>query len=462
MAQSKTKLAPPPIFEDIVSNQKATRAFVRYLLDLQRNTELESGDISNLETRVTQNELDILQNAANIAANAVRITQNEADILQNAADILSNASAITLLDGRVTVNEGDITALDGRVTVNEGAITALDGRVTTNEGDISTLQDERTRWRNKWIDGTYLKNDMARAGNFLFIANTTTTENPEPAPTGIKTYLLPDVPTWTPLSVVDTVYSGVRVVVTTGLFLISSIRLWIPNITADAHYRLVILDNVSGKQHIGSAFNGDSMSAVGWLTSIEEYAIYAGGDYSFLLASSNSASDTTYNHPYVYTGSTNTNNDPLAGNANDSNNNTTIRISATDRDSVDRHAELIAVVPSSTITYTSEANLNRFLDYEVISMTDHTTWVEYDVILLDTGSAGTPNDDEDIQAHFAIPVASATDYVRLDNHFASSAQLSGEIQIGNGARATDDNAYSVDLQLQQYTVSSEWDLASIG
>jgi len=149
--KSKNKLLPLTIHEAIVENGKPTVTFVRYLLDIQRNTELTSGEGTDLDSRVKQNELDINQNTIDIALNDGRITQNEADILQSQLDI-------TALDGRVTTNEGDITsnttritANEGniasntlRITTNEGDITALDGRVTTNEGDITSLDGRVT------------------------------------------------------------------------------------------------------------------------------------------------------------------------------------------------------------------------------------------------------------------------------------------------------------------------------
>ena len=60
----------------------------------------------------------------------------------------ADAAALTALEARVTVNEGDITTIEGaattlaaRVTVNEGDITAAEAAIVANDGDILALQN---------------------------------------------------------------------------------------------------------------------------------------------------------------------------------------------------------------------------------------------------------------------------------------------------------------------------------
>ncbi|HEY0503041.1 MAG TPA: hypothetical protein VGD42_06045 [Lysobacter sp.] len=78
-----------------------------------------TSDIAGLDGRVTTNEGDISTLNTNVSNIDNRVTQNTTDI--------------SSLDSRVTVNEGDITTLQGDVT-------NLGGRVTTNEGNITSLQ----------------------------------------------------------------------------------------------------------------------------------------------------------------------------------------------------------------------------------------------------------------------------------------------------------------------------------
>ncbi|WP_052949597.1 ESPR-type extended signal peptide-containing protein [Dyella japonica] len=84
------------------------------------------------------------------------------------AAVTQNTTSISSLDQRVTTNEGDISTIntsvsniDGRVTQNTTDISSLDHRVTTNEGDIGTLTTNVSN-----IDGRVTQNttDIASLG----------------------------------------------------------------------------------------------------------------------------------------------------------------------------------------------------------------------------------------------------------------------------------------------------------
>ena len=71
---------------------------------------------------------------------------NGAQLFATNQALAAGTTAITNLDGRVTVNEGDINSLDARTTVNEGNIAVLeaefvdiDARITLNGAAITTI-----------------------------------------------------------------------------------------------------------------------------------------------------------------------------------------------------------------------------------------------------------------------------------------------------------------------------------
>lgn len=97
------------------------------------------GELAVNAGRITQTELDILQNAADILANAGLISTNAGNISANAGDITTNKNSIT-------DNETDILlrllltggTISGALTVN-GALTASDGTtVKTNQEFLRT------------------------------------------------------------------------------------------------------------------------------------------------------------------------------------------------------------------------------------------------------------------------------------------------------------------------------------
>jgi hypothetical protein len=54
--------------------------------------------------------------------------------------------------------------------------------------------------------------------------------------------------------------------------------------------------------------------------------------------------------------------------------------------------------------------------------------------------------------------AVAADYVKITNHFASSSVYDGYLKIGNGGDSFDNNAYNLDLKIQNYEASTSWDV----
>jgi len=112
---------------------------------LDFRSDASATDISDLDIRVTDNEVDIITNASGISVNASNISSNDVDI--------------SALDGRVTVNEGDIDDLEAAIGSTTGlagmdytsteyvttdssvvdAISALDAALDTNATTVSGL-----------------------------------------------------------------------------------------------------------------------------------------------------------------------------------------------------------------------------------------------------------------------------------------------------------------------------------
>ena len=96
--KTKQKLTPPPINDDILFNGKMTQAFVRYLLEVQKNTELSGSDIITLNIKITVNEVSIATNKSDIAQNVTDIATNKSDIAQNVTDIAGLDTRVTDLE----------------------------------------------------------------------------------------------------------------------------------------------------------------------------------------------------------------------------------------------------------------------------------------------------------------------------------------------------------------------------
>jgi hypothetical protein len=322
----------------------------------------------------------------------------------------------------------------------------------------------RMNWRNQWIQGTYYTHDVVRDGDYLMAANKQTTDRPSPVPVGDASFLLPDIPTWNILQYTGNVYSGMHIDVPAGeLYELQAVRVWIESTSPDAHYQVVIYDAVTGRFNLGSTFEGDVLDSPGWLTvQIAPIFVSDTDDFYVLVRNWNSAGTTNYNHPWVRGVNTNLDNDPGAGNWNQDNNSTRLRISATDDDALPRQAELAAVTPGTLIQLQDEADLLAYTQFEVINIVDNGTWFLYDVALVDTGVNGPATIGLRQQAYFEVPIQAATEYVTLTNHFATSPNIDGYLSFDEVSGGIDtDDGYGIDMQLQAYTASADWDLMAL-
>jgi hypothetical protein len=314
----------------------------------------------------------------------------------------------------------------------------------------------------EWVPGTYYDGDMVRDGGWLMVANKKTTDKPAPQPAGPPAWTIPDAPAWTPLQYTGVVYTGFEVTVPgDGLYTVQSIRAWIPNVSADATYRVIIYEPTQDRWEFGQVFQGDALASPGWLTvSAPSNAFTSGEAPVFVLESYNSAADTVFNHPWLYAGTAQTG-DPGAGNWNRDNQQTVIRVDYVDDDAVDQSADLGTVIPGSTIRCEEEGTPANFWLYTVNTVTDQGGYYEYGVSLQITGGGGVP-----VLARtniiFTVPIPVPADYVELTNHYAANPDLQGYIAFDSITGGTNNgNAYGLDVQWQAYTASDDWDVAAV-
>lgn len=317
-------------------------------------------------------------------------------------------------------------------------------------------------WRGGWVQQQYYTGDQVLDGGWLMIANKDTQDKAAPVPAGPPFWTIPDAPTWTPLQYTGVVYTGVEVTIPDGgLYTVQSIRAWIPNVSADATYRVIIYEPSQDRWEFGQEFKGDVLSTPGWFSLPAPANAFTEGQAPvFVLESYNSASDTVFNHPWLYTGTAQIGG-PGAGNWNRDNQQTFIRVDYIDDDTVDQSADLGSVIPGSTIRCEEEGATANFWLYTVNTVTDLGGYYEYGVSLQSTGGGGVPALAR-TNIIFTVPVPVPADYVELTNHYAASPNLQGYISFDSITGGTNNqNAYGLDLQWQEYTASDDWDVAAI-
>ena len=314
-------------------------------------------------------------------------------------------------------------------------------------------------WNETWVAGTYQPFDQVIDQDWLMIANKETTDRAAPQPTGIPAWILPTNPAWTPQAYVGIVYSGLRILPQAGrIYAITEVRVWLPNVTADAHYRVFLIDRITGNIVAGSPFLGTVLVNPGWYpVNVDSQFIQGGDDVEVVLESYNSAASTDFNHPWLYAGSIQGGGDPGTGVINHDNQQNLLRISNTDDDAVDRTAQLQSVTSGTLIRVAEEGNPTAYLDYQVALPLGLAGWHDFNVTLLGTG-AGGPLPATRCTVSFNVPVHASTDYVEIPGQYLGDPVLFGVIAFDDSNNPTfNDFAYGVDVQFQDYIASPDWD-----
>lgn len=317
-------------------------------------------------------------------------------------------------------------------------------------------------WLGVWIPGSYNKDDVVRDGSWTMIANKDTNDRPAPQPEGDASFLLPDSPNWNNLSFLGLVETGFRFTDLEDGFTITAFRVWIPDLSADAHYRVVTIDNNTGVVDALNIFTGEIFGNIGWhQVEIPPAFFGPGDDISLFLQSQNFSSTTTIANPFVFLGSSNQENDPLAGNCEHSNNNRIFRVSNIDRNSVDVSADNALVIGGTFILIEQDSDPLASVLYDVLVATDAGTYFIYDVALRNTGINGEPNALSDVTVTYNIPIPALTKYVVLPGHMANFPEIDGLFRFNEGPVIVNDDASGIDTFFQQYTASPDWQLVAV-
>lgn len=311
--------------------------------------------------------------------------------------------------------------------------------------------DRLTFWFGPWVSREYTANTQVTDEGFLMIANKTTTDKAAPQPTGLKTFLLPDAPAWVNQNNVSQVSTAMRITDVTEFFVISRLRVWIPNISVNVDYRVVVTNLLTGAIDVGPIFSGESVGSIGWLTSNlpGDTAIAPGQEVEIALEALNSSATTSFNGKWDYS-SSNSDEIPASGEAFERNNRTFIRFNDLDTAATDRSTELASVIPGTVITAGTQT-------WTVIAETDAGTYFEYEI-----DRSGVANADTlDLSFLFTIPTAAATDYVEITGFWTANpttgATVEGARQFDDAAPLINDTAYGVDIETQHFIPSPDWD-----
>jgi len=367
------------------------------------------------------------------------------------------------------------SAVQGKIPQNadlalgELAVNTYDGKIYMKKDDgaesIVDLNREAMEWRDLYQQIEYQKNEVVRDGDYTMIANKTTSDRAAPQKMGLPANLLPDAPTWaTPSNSVHT-YTGLKITPPADRFFqIASFRVWAPSTDPDYTYTVWGIDNSVTPALWEKLYTavGDKLD-LGWNSIPYNGDLFSEGSiFQGILETENSSANTTISGGWTHSSTGNADPDSQAWNT--SNNNTTLRIDKTDLDSTDRTTELLSINAGTNVTFVDAAESLRSVEYEVTEdPVDSGSHISYSVTVASTGPNGAPLVGAVCQMTALVPIPGTTSYVTLTDGFLSFPSVQGAISLtGAFVDVTYDNtAYGFDVELQDYTVSEDWDVVAI-
>ena len=329
---------------------------------------------------------------------------------------------------------------------------------------LSKIIGERTRWLGNWVNQLYRKNDFVFDDGWLMNAKRDTTERAGVQPLGTSKYIYLDVPSWSQDSSLARIYSGHVYEFIDGGW-ISQIRVWVPAVTVNTTYRVVIIDITDTENPITTVIEDPNLASAGWtVISSGKRIIQKAQRFLVYLDSINSGSDTVVTGGWRYDGESNQG-APLTSGWNKNNINSVLRISVTDLDSTNRTSELAGIISGSQIQFAQTNDADKYFVFRVrenpVLVDSH---YEYAVTLIDEGAGGV--DDDGVSTMTAnVPVAQETDFVRMDGYWPTNNPIWGTVEgflqlDGVDQPGQEGNGFGVDVSFQRAIVPVDWDLAA--
>ena len=123
---------------------------IKQLLEIYDTRQVLQQDVAFARTQITADVTDIRESVASQKTELLaRIDDNQASII---SETTARANADTAITEDITQLQADLSSSDGNIAGNATAITALDGRVTINEGEITSQASDITSLQSSVTD----------------------------------------------------------------------------------------------------------------------------------------------------------------------------------------------------------------------------------------------------------------------------------------------------------------------
>ena len=360
-------------------------------------------------------------------------------------------------DVRVSVGGIDLARFEG------GRIQQWDA---VNMVWVDLVKDGTMVWENVWELGEYAKDSVVRDGIWTMIANKITSDRPAPQPSSPPEFALPDNPAWVVEDDVSVVISGQTYTFTADGW-VDNLRVWVPTVTSDYSYRLLVADITNPSAPILDVYELTDLAAGQWNIVLSNHRIITSGRvFRIGLKTTNSSSNTVWTHPWLNAGVTLIGAPPATGSWNINPQGTILRVSKTDNDAVDQSSDLM-VSGGTVFEFVDENNALRFTRYLVTgAFIDQGTYFQYPVSQQGVGSLGPATEGVVSDNTGTSPTPDAADYVELDNYWVSNepawADVEGFLEYDDVDQpGNEGDAFGVDINFTTAYVSPDWDTVAV-
>lgn len=359
-------------------------------------------------------------------------------------------------------------------------VTYMSGSITTpikhpTEMGLVPSQTEKNRWEwvalplrywvPNWQPDTYLLGTVTMDSGWLMVSNKDTAERPAPQPSDDPSWSISDTPTFATNGNTSVVYSGhIYTVLTEGW--IDSVRVWVPTVTATTNYRFIIQLELPGGAIIRTVIEEPVLNENGWTYLGQAATLVAPGTIVTVLMDSLEGSSTTdFNGDWVYAGNSNTEG-PISGQWNNRNQDDVIRLHKFGELGTDHSTQLEAVIVNTVITVIQASEVLKRIKYRVDQVPiDGTTYMEYHVTRIETGSLGDPDIGSQCLINVKVPIAAATQYVQETDTWNTQpdwATVEGFLQYnGVPQGGVSNDGFGIDIRFQPASIPDDWDLMSL-
>ena len=319
-------------------------------------------------------------------------------------------------------------------------------------------------WKGIWTAGEYNKGDLVFDGGWLMIANKTTYERPAPQPVGDTETNYPVTPEWDTPNPTFTgqVWTGCDITFSKTGWL-EELAVWLPETGDDITYQFAIADRTDPDNIQLHYLSAPALSAGSWNTiALGNQLVVTDQVLTFVISALKSASSTQLTGQWNYQGVQQTAGPSSQGWLTNQQE-TQLRMDKTDLASLDRTADLLGIVPGSTIVFADAAAPDTIYKTFVVNTQplDEGTYIQWNVTLQNNVGDLAPG-ITDMDAD--VPVPAPTAYVEDAAYYPTAAQPSFGLVEGYKAfdgvpqTGVENYGYGFAIRFQEAGVSADWEV----